>query len=290
MTVEQRPTVRRRVLGANLRRLREDNGLYLEDAAEQLSCHAAKVSRIESGRSGIRQLDLRVLLDLYGVKDAAEREGWLALARESRRQRWWRVLEDRLPQDFLDLVGLEDEVYECRGFQPAIVPGLFQTRSYATAVIQGGSPGTLDESQETKLRVRLERQKALTRSDPAPLKVWMVLGEAALRQQVGGVGVLREQLLHLVEVAQLPNVTLQVLPFTAGACQGGPYPFLIYSFPPPAELEVVLLENFASHAYLETREDTVRLGGAFDHLRATALSALKSEALIVEIVNELKNA
>lgn len=229
---ELRPTVRKRVLGTNLRRLREEKGLLLDDAAEQLSCHAAKVSRIESGRSGIRQLDLKVLLDLYGVQDPDERSGWLALARESRRQRWWRVLEDQLPQDFLDLIGLEDEVSDCRGFQPAIIPGLFQTEAYATAVIQGGIPGSLDNAQKTKVHVRMERQKALKREDPTPLKVWMVLGEAALRQQVGGPKVLHEQLLHLVQVAQLPNVTLQVLPFTAGACQGGPYPFLIYSFPP----------------------------------------------------------
>ncbi|WP_330290808.1 helix-turn-helix domain-containing protein [Streptomyces sp. NBC_00576] len=282
--------MRKRVLGTNLRRLREERGLFLEDAAEQLSCHAAKVSRIESGRSGIRQLDLKVLLDLYGVKDPAERDGWLALARESRRQRWWRVLEDQLPQEFLDLIGLEDEVSECRGFQPGIVPGLFQTEAYATAVIQGGIPGPLDDAQKTKVRVRMERQKALTRTDPTPLKVWMILGEAALRQQVGGPGVLRAQLLHLVELAQLPNVTLQVLPFTAGACQGGPYPFLIYSFPPPAGLEVVLLENFASHAYLETREDTARLGGAFDHLRAAALSAMESESRIMGIAEGLTDS
>ncbi|MFI1353206.1 helix-turn-helix domain-containing protein [Streptomyces sp. NPDC020898] len=282
--------MRKRVLGSNLRRLREECGLLLEDAAEQLSCHAAKVSRIESGRSGIRQLDLKVLLDLYGVKDPAERDGWLALARESRRQRWWRVLEDQLPQEFLDLIGLEDEVSECRGFQPGIVPGLFQTEAYATAVIQGGIPGPLDDAQKTKVRVRMERQKALTRTDPNPLKVWMILGEAALRQQVGGPGILREQLLHLVELAQLPNVTLQVLPFTAGACQGGPYPFLIYSFPPPAGLEVVLLENFASHAYLETREDTARLGGAFDHLRAAALSAMESESRIMGIAEGLTDS
>lgn len=289
-TGELRPTVRKRVLGTNLRRLREEQGLFLDDAAEQLSCHAAKVSRIESGRSGIRQLDLKALLDLYGVKDADERAGWLALARESRRQRWWRVLEDQLPQDFLDLVGLEDEVSECRGFQPGIIPGLFQTEAYATAVIQGGIPGSLDAAQKTKVHVRMERQKALTRDDPTPLKVWMILGEAALTQQVGGPNVLREQLRHLVQVAQLPNVTLQVLPFTAGACQGGPYPFLIYSFPPPAGLEVVLLENFASHAYLETREDTARLGQAFDHLRAAALSALDSESRIIEIAEGLANS
>ncbi|MEH0423597.1 Scr1 family TA system antitoxin-like transcriptional regulator [Streptomyces sp. B21-083] len=100
----------------------------------------------------------------------------------------------------------------------------------------------------------------------------------------------REDEKDLVELAQLPNVTLQVLPFTAGACQGGPYPFLIYSFPPPAGLEVVLLENFASHAYLETREDTARLGGAFDHLRAAALSAMESESRIIGIAEGLPDS
>ncbi|WP_406342963.1 helix-turn-helix domain-containing protein [Streptomyces sp. NBC_00648] len=287
MPVQENPTVRRRVLGANLRRLREGRGLLLEAAAEQLGCHPAKVSRIESGRSGIRQLDLKVLLDFYDVKDAKTREGWLALAREGRRQRWWRVLEDQLPQDFLDLIGLEDEVAGCRGFQPSIIPGLFQTEAYATAVIQGGAAGALSEPQQTKVRVRLERQKALTGRHPEPLNVWMVLGEAALRQQIGGPEVLRAQLLHLAEMAQLTNVTLQVLPFSAGACRGGMLPFLIYSFPAPTELEVVLLESFTSHAYLEGPEDTAHYNSVFDHVRATALSALDSEALIVRLADEL---
>lgn len=287
MPVLENPTVRRRVLGANLRRLRDEQGRLLEDAAQELGCHPAKVSRIESGRSGIRQLDLKVLLDFYGVKDVKTREGWLALARESRRQRWWRELEDQLPQDFLDLIGLEDEVAGCRGFQPSIIPGLFQTEAYATAVIQGGSAGPPSEAQRTKVRVRLERQKAMTGRRPEPLHVWMVLGEAALRQQIGGREVLRKQLLHLVEMAQLPNVTLQVLPFSAGACRGGMLPFLLYSFPPPTELEVVLLESFTSHAYLEGPGDTAHYNGVFDHVRATAMSALDSEALMADLADEL---
>ncbi|MDH6130707.1 transcriptional regulator with XRE-family HTH domain [Kitasatospora sp. MAA4] len=287
MGVEQRPTVRRRVLGTNLRRLREDHGLLLEDAATQLSCHPAKISRIESGKSGIRPLDLKALLDLYGVAATADRDGWLALAREGRHQRWWRTLEDQLPQDFLDLIGLEDEVSECRGFQPGVIPGLFQTEEYATAVIRGGSVGPLDDDQRTKVRVRLERQKVLTREHPAPLNVWMVLGEAALRQQVGGPAVLRNQLLRLIDVAQLPHVTVQVLPFTAGAIMGGPLPFLTYRFPPPSGLDVVLLESLTSHACLEDPQDTASYDSFFNHLRATALSALESEAFIAAVANEL---
>lgn len=290
MGVEQQPTVRRRVLGTNLRRLREDRELLLEDAAEHLSCHSAKISRIESGRSGIRPLDLKALLDLYGVKTAAEREGWLALAREGKRQRWWRVLEDRLPQDFLDLIGLEDDVAECRGWQPGVVPGLFQTAEYATAVIRGGAAGPLNDEQQTRVQIRMERQHVLTRTDPGPLNVWMVLGEAVLRQEVGGRHVLRSQLLHLLEVVQLPNVTVQVLPFVAGAYMGGPAPFLSYQFPPPSGLDVVLLENLTSHAYLEAPEDTAHYGRVFDHLRATALNPLESEALIGSVAEGLAHS
>ncbi|GAB3127234.1 helix-turn-helix transcriptional regulator [Streptomyces calidiresistens] len=285
MSTELRSTVRRRVLGTNLRRLREDRGLLLEDAARELSCHPGKISRIETGRSGIRQLDLKVLLDLYGVSDPHTRESWLALARESRRERWWQALEDRLPQDFLDLIGLEEEVAACRGFQPSTVPGLLQTEAYATAIIQGGEPGPLDEDRRTRVQVRLERQKALTRTTN-PLTLWIVLGETALRQQVGGAGVLRDQLRHLIEMARLPRVTLQVLPFTAGACQGGMLPFHLYSFPAPAALEVVLLEHLTSHAYLESATDTAHYTRVFDHIRATALGPMESEAYIQRLAKE----
>ncbi|WP_406288278.1 helix-turn-helix domain-containing protein [Embleya sp. NBC_00896] len=287
MGAEQYPTVRRRVLGANLRRLREDKSLLLEDAAGALSCHPAKVSRIESGRSGIRPLDLKALLDLYAVADSAARDGWLALAREGRRQRWWRDLADRLPQDFLDLIGLEAEVASCRGFQPSIIPGLFQTEEYATAVIQGGTVGPVDEQCRTRVRVRLDRQRVLTRGEPAPLQAFMVIGEAALRQEIGGHRVLREQLGHLIEIAQLSNVTVQVLPFSAGAYPGGPTPFSIYGFPPPSGMEVVSLENITSHAYLERAQDTAHYSKVFADLRGIALSPLESEAFIAARADQL---
>jgi transcriptional regulator with XRE-family HTH domain len=284
---EAKPSVRRRVLGSNLRRVREEKGLLLEHAAKELGCHPGKISRIESARSGIRQLDLRVLLDLYGINDERSREGWLTLARENRSQRWWRALEGKLPDDFLELVGLEDEVSACRAFDPGTVHGLLQTEAYASSIIRGGSTSPLSDAKKAKLCVRMERQKALHRTDGTALKLWVVLGEAALRQQVGGPQVLREQLHHLVEVAQLPNVTLQVLPFTAGAIKGGLMPFVIFSFPEPADLGVVLLEHYTSHAFLEHPNDTSYYGTAFDHHRAAALSPLDSESLILRIADEL---
>ncbi len=288
MAVVQRPTVRRRVLATNLRRLREERGLQQEEAAEALSCDPSKISRLEKGLSGIRQVDLKVLLDLYGVKDQKEREGWLVVARESRRLRWWRSLEDRLPHDFLDLVGLEEDVAYCRGFAFGLVPGLLQTRPYAEAVIGGGEPGPLDEGQEAKVQIRMERQKAITRTE-SPLHVWMILGEAALKQEYGGPTVLREQLHYLIEMSELPNITLQVLPFSAGAYRGGPFPFAIYRFPEPSELEVVVSENHTAHTYLETPRDTAAYGDIFNHLRAASLGQSQTVSLIQDIAGQLSH-
>jgi transcriptional regulator with XRE-family HTH domain len=275
MPADPKPSVRRRVLGRNLRRLREEKGLFLDRAAEQLSCYPSKVSRIESGKSPVRPLDLKALLDLYGVNDEAEREGWLSIARESRERRWWQAFEGALPQDLLDLVGLEEDSSHCRAFQPGVVDPLLQTPEYAEAVI--GERGATAE-----LEVVLERQKALTRSED-PVTAWVVLGEAALRQQCGGPAVLRGQLRHLGELSRLPNVTLQVVPYSAGAYRGGPFPFRIYRFPEPSTMEVVALESHMSHAYLELPDEVGFYADIFDRLRSTALGETESRALIENI-------
>jgi transcriptional regulator with XRE-family HTH domain len=288
MAVVQRPTVRRRVLATNLRRLREERGLEQEDAARVLSCDPSKISRIETAMSGIRQVDLKLLLDRYGITDPKEQKGWLVLARESRRRRWWRDLEDQLAHDFLDLVGLEEDVAYARAFEPGIIHGLLQTRAYAEAVIGRGEPGPLSDDRQARVEVRMERQKAITR-ETDPLQAWVILGEAALRQQYGGQAVLREQLHHLVELSQLPNVTLQVLPFSVRGYRGGPYAFTTYRFPEPSEMEVVVLEHHMSQSYLEAQGDTRYYGEVFDHLRATALSAIDSLSLIREIAEQLRH-
>lgn len=134
----------------------------------------------------------------------------------------------------------------------------------------------------------MERQKAITRSTQ-PLETWMILGEAALRQEYGGPAVLRDQLRHLTELSELPNVTLQVLPFSAGAYRGGPFPFMIYRFPEPSEMEVVALENHTSQTYLETPRDTGYYGDVFNHLRASALGPIESQSLIREIAGQLSH-
>jgi transcriptional regulator with XRE-family HTH domain len=286
MGVDVRPTVRRRVLGANLRKLREKQHMTLQDAAKHLDCDPAKISRIETARNGIRTGDLRSLLDLYGIRERDRQDNYVALAREGDKQRWWREFEDQFPQDFLDFLDLEDEVSDCRGFEPCLIHGLLQTRDYAAAVIRGGSTGPLDERDQVKLKVRMERQKVLT--DPAaPMHLWMIFGEGALRHQYGGRGVLIEQLHHLVESANLPNVTLQVLPFSAGAYPAGPYSFAIYRFPQPSSVEVVHTEGAINHGYRETPEDTSVFSEIFDHLRAIALAPLESQTFLSQVAHEL---
>lgn len=287
MAVVQRPTVRRRVLAANLRRLRLDVGLEQEDAARALSCDPSKISRIEKGESGIRQVDLRLLLDLYGIANVKDREGWLVLAREDRKRRWWRSLEDQLPDDFLDLVGLEEDVTHLRAFEAGLVHGLLQSEAYAEAVIGAGEPGPLSPERRARVDVRMERQKAITRSE-APLEAWIVLGESALRQQYGGPEVLYGQLQHLMALSELSNVTLQVLPFTVGAYRGGPYPFAIYRFPEPSEMEVVVLENHTAHSYLETPADTGYYRDVFERLCAAAKSPIDSQSFIGEVAKQLR--
>lgn len=295
MANEHRRTIRKRVLGTNLRLMRERLDLLLEDAAEVLECHPAKISRIESAQSGVRPVELKALLARYGVTDPQDQAGWLALAREGRRGRGVRNLDpswptEQLAPDLMDLIGLESDVASCLLFQPGIVPGLLQTEAYATAVIQGGRTGPLEQHRQVKLRVRMERQIVVTRSEPPPVEMWVVLGEAALRQQWGGPQVLAGQLDRLVVIGRMPNVTLQVLPFGTPGYPGGVLPFSIYSFPDAPELPVVTVESLTSHAYLEDTRDTAHYRKIFDEIRGIALSPAKSEALVTRIADQLSTA
>ncbi|MGR6999927.1 helix-turn-helix domain-containing protein [Yinghuangia aomiensis] len=289
-----RPSLRKRLLGTNLRVTRERLGRHLEDAAAVLDCNDSKISRIETGRSGIKSLELKALLTYYGITDPDEQRPWLALAKIRRAQRGAQVLEDpltdQLAQDFLDLMGMEREVAACQTFQPGIVPGLLQTDAYARAVVQAGRPGPLSEGRQALHAARMQRQRVLTRTDPEPMSLWVVLGEAALRQQWGGPSVLADQLRKLIELGQTPQVTMQVLPFSAESHPGGALPFSLYAFPEAPEMPIVTVESHTSHAYLEDTRDTLYYRNIFDEIRGIALSPLKSEALIAKIAAEHSNA
>lgn len=285
MPVDPNPTVRRRQLGAELRRLREAAGLTCEEVGVRLECHGSKISRLENGRSGVRPRDLRDILDAYDVTDDRQREALLALARDSKKKGWWHTYGDVISDRYADLIALEHDASSIRVHESQLVHGLLQTEDYARAVT-GYAPGREAVGEvETYVAVRMARQRRL-RDDP-PLHLWAVLGEAVLRQQVGGRDVMRKQLHHLHETANLPNVDLQVLPYGAGEHAGMDGAFTILGFPEQAALDVVYLENLTSGLYVEQEEEVGRYVLAFDRLRAAALSHKDSAALIAQIGKEM---
>jgi len=275
--LDESSTVRLRRLATELTRLREAAGLTREQVASQLGCPVSTVFRLETGRNRPQPRTLRALLDLYQVT-GVEREALIALAQQSRTRGWWHAYSDVLPGRY---VGLEAAASSIRNYEPTMVPGLLQTEAYARAVV---GAAMVEDPEEVARRVaaRMARQAVLT--DPNPLRFWAIIDEAVLYRTVGGPEVMRKQLDHLVHmVTTRPNVTLQVLPFTAGAYLSMGNPLVILSFPDPADSDVVFLENIAGELYLEDPESVTRYSVVFDHLRAAALSPEETVALIKKV-------
>jgi hypothetical protein len=272
------PTVRRRRLASELRRLRERTQLTLEEVAEQLAWSATKVSRIETCRVGVALKDVGRLLDLYEI-DGAKKEELIDLARDSRKRGWWQAYSD-LSSEYTTYIGLEAEAASMRSFASAVLPGLLQTEDYARAVIRSAllisSPGEI----ERRVEVRMARQRLLVQEES--LRLWTVLDEAIIRRPIGGPAVMRSQLERLLDMADLPNVTVQVLPFAVGSHPGTNGAFQIMEFPQPTDPDVVFMENFTGSLYIEREPDVYRYTLIFDHLRAKALDPDDSRRLIAE--------
>ncbi|MEU6507523.1 MULTISPECIES: helix-turn-helix transcriptional regulator [Streptomyces] len=271
------PAVRRRKLGAELRMLRTGAGLTSGEAARLVGWHQSKVSRIETGASGVKPADVRSLLDAYGVRDGHLRELLLMLAGSEGagdRHRWWHAYRGVLPPTYRDFISLESQASAMRTLETTVVPGLLQTPEYARAVTRAAVPDLDEERLDTLVEVRLARQDVL-RSDP-PLTLCAVLDEAVLRREVGGPEVMARQLERLLEAARLPQVRLQVLPFGAGAHVGLTGPFVIFSFPSTSDLDVVVLDQLTSSLYLERKEDLMAYSEAFTTLQFHALSPEES--------------
>jgi transcriptional regulator with XRE-family HTH domain len=258
------PTVRERRLARSLRQLREDANLTIEEVAEKLEISASTVSRMETAQVGVRPRDLGFLLDMYEV-GGPEREQLLQIARERRQQRWWQEYAD-LPN--IPLAGLEADASSISQFSVILIPGLLQTEAYARAVLEAIRLDARADDIDRRLEFRLHRQAVLT-SEGAP-EYWVVLEEAAVRREVGGPAVMAEQLERLIEVAKLPNVTLQVLRCSSGTHPGMDGTFTILHYRESADPDVVYIENTGGDMYLEEREVTRRYNRIFDHLRATA--------------------
>jgi transcriptional regulator with XRE-family HTH domain len=276
------PTVRRRRLGQELRRLREQKGMTAEEVADRLLVSQSKISRLENGRRSISQRDVRDLCGVYEVEDRRIVDSLMQMAKESRQQGWWHAFGD-IPYSVY--IGLETDAASLRVYEPQVVPGLLQTTRYAEAVIAGALPEATPADIEKRVRVRMRRQDRITDTEH-PLRLWAVLDESALRRAVGGAQTMVEQLEHLLELTRLPHVTVQVMPFTMGAHPGVNGQYAILEFPEAADSTVVYLEGVTSDLYLEKANDVQSYSVMYEHLRAQALNPDQSREFIEDVAKE----
>ena len=282
------PPVRRRLVGGALRRYRENVGYALEDAARVLECDRSKISRIETGQRGIRPKELRELLTEYGVPDG-EQAALAAIA--SRGQRgWWHPYADILSEAYLDYLIMESAAAEIMVYEAQLVPDLLQTDAYARAIAAAEPGYTTREQREDAVAAKAVRRQVVLSGMSAGAadasakgrRMWVILGEGALRQAVGGPGVLAGQVSHLIQLSDdFPGLTIQVLPFAAGAhAAAGSGSLAILRFPDAPSLGVVYLEALSGGVYLESQPDVARYIRAFALLRAAALSPADSLRLL----------
>lgn len=276
------PTVRRRRLAGELRRLRERKALTIEEAAGRVGWSTAKVSRIETARVGITSPDLTRLLDLYEV-DAARRSALHALARTTRLKGWWDAYTDSLPSGYATYIQLEAEAAFIRSFDGMIVHGLLQTEDYARAVIRSALMALSPPAEvERRVEVRMTRQSLLLR-DEEPVRFWAVIDEAVLTRCVGSAAIMRAQYVKLLEFAARQNITIQVLPSMSGAHPATAGTFAILEFREPHDPDVAYVESMTSILYVESDVEIYRYTLAFAHLRAAALSPEESVQLIARV-------
>lgn len=243
------------------------------------------LSRVERAQVGVRLPVVKVLLATYGA-DAETTAYLTGVAKEASRRGWWHRYVGAIPEQYATYIGFEAEAEQIWSYDANTMPGLLQTEDYARAMFQGGASRFAEDEIARRVEVRVQRQAILTREGPP--KVWIVLDEAVIRRQVGGPATLADQLRHVVEVAVLPHVDVQVLPFALGAHPGTPGSFVVLRFSEPTDPPVVYIETMAGDLYPESQEDINGAILAFDRLRAMALSPSDSIAMIRKVAKELK--
>jgi transcriptional regulator with XRE-family HTH domain len=278
------PTVRRMLVGAQLRRLRTDKGLTREQAGEAIRASEWKIHRLENGQVGFKDRDIVDLLALYGVHDPVEVADFLVLARQANAPGWWHHYGDLLPQWFRAYVDLESAARLIRTYEGQFVPGLLQTEDYMRALVGGAQLQDSPEEVDRRVALRLGRQALLERED-AP-RLWAVVDEAALRRPVGGPRVMRAQLERLIEAAELPNVTLQVLPFAAGAHPAMVGAFSVLRFADQELPDVVYVEHLNNASYLDRREEVERYLDVMESLCVGSEPPAKTAAFLGKILDK----
>ncbi|MDQ0582047.1 helix-turn-helix domain-containing protein [Streptomyces rishiriensis] len=286
MAAKTNPTVRRRRLGAELRRLRVASGLKSTEVAERLMVSQPKISHLENGNRAISPRDVRDLCDIYEVMDEHLIDSLMEMARESAQRGWWHPYGDLSDRVY---IGLETDAASLHTHAPTMVPDLLQTPAYAQAVIGETVPRLTAEQAATQLKVRLRRQHRIY--DPAfPLRLWVVLDESALRRVIGSPDVMHEQLEHLKALSAEPNITVQVLPYTAGAHPGLSGQFSVLRFADSPGAAVVYVARFTSDLYLDKPSDVRHYNAMYDHLQAQALTPVSSREFITHLAGAYADA
>ena len=280
-----KPTVLRMALGSRLRQLREASQVTREAAGYVIRGSSSKISRMELGRVSFKERDVADLLTLYGVTDEQERAAFVALVRQANAPGWWSEYGDVLPSWFETYLGLEQASSVIRIYEPALVPGLLQTEDYARVVMQLRHVQACADDVERRVALRMARQEFL--AQPGAPDLWLTLDEAAVRRPMGTRMVQREQLQHLVDMAQRPNITLQVVPLHVGgpAAVGGP--FTILRFAEPGLPDIVYLEHLASACYLDKERETEGYLALMDSLCVEAEPPEASISFLRRIIEDL---
>ncbi len=274
------PTVRRKRLGIELRRLREQARLSCESVGQRLDCSGTRISRLETGRISARPGDVRELLEVYGVT-GNRADQLVELAREARRKGWWHQFGPVTPSWLEPYLGLEAEAARLRDFQSMVLPGLLQTEDYARAILRAAAGAGPADDIEQQVALRMARQQVL--GGTAPPELCLVLSEGVLRVQVGGPEVMRGQLRKLAEVAGRGQVTLQVLPLRAAAQAQPVSSFTMLDFADPADPSVVYTEHLTGGLLLDDPGEVRTYSALFDQLRAEALGTGQSIDLIASL-------
>lgn len=280
------PTIRGRRLARELRQLRELLDLTGEAAAERLSWDQAKVSRIETAKMRVTVGEVMEICEAYGIT-AGQRSELITLAREAKKQGWWHSYRAVLKGGFSGYLAFESEADEYRSYEVHLIPGLFQTEACARAVLRTSATLGTPQEVDRAVEARLARQDRLT-SMSNPLQVFQIIEEGALRRIVGSVGTMRDQLHQLIDLGELSNVSLQVIPYRAATHVAPDGPFTLLNF--EGYPDVLYVEHFGGCQYYEKLEETTHGKAAFEHLRGSALNAADSAALIRELIKDLSDA
>ncbi|MER6049432.1 helix-turn-helix domain-containing protein [Streptomyces sp. BHT-5-2] len=278
-----RPTVRSRRLGNAMRRYRETAGLDQPDAAEAITKSVSKISRLESGHTSASGLEVRTLLDLYGVEDPAERTKLLEWARKSNERGWWIDYQAAIQPGHVDHIALENEATCIRAWEPVLVPGLLQTPEYTEAVITVGPRSVPPEEVVELTKLRQERQRQI---EAGGASFTAIIWEPALTALHSQPRVNVGQLTHLLEVGRRQNITIQILPASASLIAGMSSGFAAFSFGEEAIVEAVTLDTPAHANVVEAPEDLARYVNVFDQLRSAALPPDNSAERIRELLED----